>query len=94
LKKNFSISRSSICTRTLQVDCRVFNLNSEFCYILRTPINDENDFKNGKIFVWKGCKCDQYFYKIAEEVVYYFLLLRLFSVLKKNRNCFDCYYPI
>ncbi|CAK5060797.1 unnamed protein product [Meloidogyne enterolobii] len=57
---------SSICTRTIQVDCRVSSLNSAFCYILRTPCSDGDE--SGVIYVWKGSKCDSYFFKIAEEV--------------------------
>uniref|UniRef100_A0A915M8J2 Gelsolin-like domain-containing protein n=1 Tax=Meloidogyne javanica TaxID=6303 RepID=A0A915M8J2_MELJA len=46
---------SSICTRTIQVDCRVSSLNSAFCYILRTPCADGDE--SGVIYVWKGSKC-------------------------------------
>ncbi|KAF7636898.1 hypothetical protein Mgra_00003638 [Meloidogyne graminicola] len=70
---------SSISTRTIHVDCRVSSLNSAFCYILRTPLN--NDDKSGFIYVWKGCKCDPYFYKIAEEVA--------IQLVKKDLNNFS-----
>ncbi|KAL3090287.1 hypothetical protein niasHS_006739 [Heterodera schachtii] len=61
---------TSICTRTIQVDCNATRLNSAFCFILRVPPpdlqTDEEDI--GNVFVWIGSKSDPYFHKLAEEV--------------------------
>ncbi|KAL3116089.1 hypothetical protein niasHT_007389 [Heterodera trifolii] len=61
---------TSICTRTIQVDCNATRLNSAFCFILRVPPSDlqtdEEDI--GNVFVWIGSKSDPYFHKLAEEV--------------------------
>jgi len=51
----------------------VSSLNSAFCYILRTPCADGDE--SGVIYVWKGSKCDSYFFKIAEEVFLSFKFL-------------------
>ena len=61
---------SDICTRTIQVDCNASNLNSAFCYVLRAPLPEADENGNsGWTFVWKGSKCDPFFYKLGEEVI-------------------------
>lgn len=60
---------SSVCTRTIQVDCRADQLNSAFCYILRAPFKciDENGLK-GKVFVWIGSKSNPREHSLCEQV--------------------------
>lgn len=63
---------SAVCTRTIQIDCKIEKLNSAFCYILRYPLPcTDDDGNNGKIFVWLGGKCDSYYFNIAEEVKFH-----------------------
>lgn len=59
---------TSICTRTIQLDCKAAQLNSAFYYILRVPLHESEDGP-GKIFVWKGSKSDPFYHKLAEEVI-------------------------
>uniref|UniRef100_A0A914HBG3 Gelsolin-like domain-containing protein n=1 Tax=Globodera rostochiensis TaxID=31243 RepID=A0A914HBG3_GLORO len=63
---------TSICTRTIQVDCVASRLNSAFCFILRVPTTgiqeDDGVDESGQIFVWIGSKSDSYYHKLAEEV--------------------------
>ncbi|KHN73472.1 Protein flightless-1 -like protein [Toxocara canis] len=60
---------SSVCTRTIQIDCRADQLNSAFCYILRAPFRcmDEDGTK-GKVFVWLGAKTTPRQHQLCEAV--------------------------
>uniref|UniRef100_A0A915C440 Protein flightless-1 homolog n=1 Tax=Parascaris univalens TaxID=6257 RepID=A0A915C440_PARUN len=60
---------SSLCTRTIQVDCRADQLNSAFCYILRAPFRcaDENGI-SGKVYVWFGSKTTDRQRQLCETV--------------------------
>lgn len=60
---------SSLCTRTIQVDCRADQLNSAFCYILRAPFRCANeDGISGKVYVWFGSKTTDRQRQLCETV--------------------------
>lgn len=66
---NMRANGSSVCMRTIQVDCRANQLNSAFCYILRAPFPcvDANGLK-GKVYVWIGSKSNVTHHELAEQI--------------------------
>lgn len=66
---NMRANGSSVCTRTIQIDCRADQLNSAFCYILRAPFRcvDAEGLK-GKVYVWIGSKSNPIHHELAEQV--------------------------
>uniref|UniRef100_A0A914YJP1 Gelsolin-like domain-containing protein n=1 Tax=Panagrolaimus superbus TaxID=310955 RepID=A0A914YJP1_9BILA len=60
---------SSLCTRTIQIDCKTDQLNSGFCYILRRPFPIADDEGvNGVVYIWIGNKSESYYHPVAKEV--------------------------
>uniref|UniRef100_A0AC35TXC5 Protein flightless-1 n=1 Tax=Rhabditophanes sp. KR3021 TaxID=114890 RepID=A0AC35TXC5_9BILA len=60
---------SSLCTRTIQIDCASKNLNSGFCFILRVPFKViDDDGNEGKVYVWLGSKSDSYYHQYVKSV--------------------------
>ncbi|RCN26638.1 gelsolin repeat protein [Ancylostoma caninum] len=65
---------SSVCTRTIQIDCRATELCSGFCHILRAPYSvARDDGQKGIVYVWIGVQSDphehEYARKVAEEMI-------------------------
>ncbi|VDP04031.1 unnamed protein product [Heligmosomoides polygyrus] len=65
---------SSVCTRTIQIDCRATELCSGFCHILRAPYKvPREDGEKGIVYVWIGSQSDQheheYARRVAEEMI-------------------------
>ncbi|XP_070580511.1 protein flightless-1 homolog isoform X2 [Ptychodera flava] len=54
-----------ICTRCIQINPSAKLLNSEFCYILKVPFDNQ---ENGIVYVWIGGKADQDEAKLTEEI--------------------------
>ncbi|VDK53588.1 unnamed protein product [Anisakis simplex] len=60
---------SSVCTRTIQIDCKATHLNSSFCFILRAPYRCvDDDGCKGKIFVWMGKHTTKKQHSLCEEI--------------------------
>ncbi|KAK6037971.1 gelsolin repeat protein [Cooperia oncophora] len=65
---------SSVCTRTIQIDCRATELCSGFCHILRAPYKViREDGEKGIVYVWIGKQSDphehEYARRVAEEMI-------------------------
>ncbi|XGW13461.1 hypothetical protein V3C99_000077 [Haemonchus contortus] len=65
---------SSVCTRTIQIDCRATELCSGFCHILRAPFKvAREDGEKGIVYVWIGSQSDphehEYARRVAEEMI-------------------------
>ncbi|ETN79136.1 leucine Rich repeat-containing domain protein [Necator americanus] len=60
---------SSVCTRTIQIDCRASELCSGFCHILRAPFNVlREDGQKGIVYVWIGEQSDPHEHEYARRV--------------------------
>ncbi|VDL66510.1 unnamed protein product [Nippostrongylus brasiliensis] len=65
---------SSVCTRTIQIDCSAAELCSGFCHILRAPFKiQREDGEKGIVYVWIGSQSDphehEYARRVAEEMI-------------------------
>nr|XP_006817675.1 PREDICTED: protein flightless-1 homolog [Saccoglossus kowalevskii] len=56
---------TAICTRCIQINPSAKLLNSEFCYMLKVPFDNQ---ENGIVYVWIGSKADPEEAKLAEEI--------------------------
>ncbi|XP_077979602.1 protein flightless-1 homolog isoform X2 [Glandiceps talaboti] len=54
-----------LCTRCVQINPSAKLLNSEFCYILKVPFDNQ---ENGIIYIWIGSKADEEEAKLTEEI--------------------------
>ncbi|CAB3403082.1 unnamed protein product [Caenorhabditis bovis] len=60
---------SSVCNRTIQVDCQAKQLCSAFCHILRIPYKEyKEDGPRGIVYVWLGNQTDPRDHNTAREV--------------------------
>ncbi|KAF8356657.1 fli-1 [Pristionchus pacificus] len=60
---------SSVCTRTIQVDCRSDQLCSAFCFILRAPYKTiRDDGEKGRVFVWLGKESQEHEWPLVKEI--------------------------
>ncbi|PIO63870.1 leucine Rich repeat-containing domain protein [Teladorsagia circumcincta] len=59
---------SSVCTRTIQIDCRATELCSGFCHILRAPFKvQREDGEKGIVYVWIGTQSDPHEHEYARR---------------------------
>ncbi|CAD6187849.1 unnamed protein product [Caenorhabditis auriculariae] len=60
---------SSVCTRTIQIDCVASQLCSAFCHILRIPFKEPNEFgERGIVYVWLGKDAEHRDHEYAQQV--------------------------
>ncbi|KAK7794573.1 hypothetical protein R5R35_003590 [Gryllus longicercus] len=57
---------SSLCTRLIQIKPDAAALNSAFCYILKVPLNKEE--QTGIVYVWIGSKSNPEEARLVEEI--------------------------
>ncbi|XP_075220548.1 FLII actin remodeling protein isoform X2 [Lycorma delicatula] len=57
---------SPLCTRLIQIKPDASNLNSAFCYILKVPVNGEEE--NGIVYLWLGSQAKNDEVRLAEEI--------------------------
>uniref|UniRef100_A0A1I7X8X9 Gelsolin-like domain-containing protein n=1 Tax=Heterorhabditis bacteriophora TaxID=37862 RepID=A0A1I7X8X9_HETBA len=58
---------SSVCTRTIQIECMADQLCSAFCHILRAPFKIEKDGERGIVYVWIGKSSDVHEHDVARR---------------------------
>ncbi|PAV59113.1 hypothetical protein WR25_10798 [Diploscapter pachys] len=59
---------STVCTRTIQIDCIADQLCSGFCHILRIPYKEDRNGQRGIIYVWIAQQSDPHDHETVKMV--------------------------